>query len=78
MSRATTRGSSSFGPKTFLAFALGVGVGLVLVAPVLPETAGDAFASLVQGEAIVIIAGVSVLALLMVLMAVFYQGYLKA
>lgn len=78
MVRATTKGGSTFGPKTVAAFFVGVGVGLALVAPVLPETLGSLAVDILRDEGTVIVVGVSALAVLMVLMAVLYQGYLKA
>lgn len=78
MARPTTKGGTTFGPKTVVAFLVGVGVGLVLVAPVLPETLGPLAVDVLQDEGTVIVTGVSALAILMVLMAVLYQGYLKA
>lgn len=78
MTRATTKGGRTFGPMTFLAFMVGIGVGLVLVAPVLPRSVGTAFLDLVRGGGTVILVGVLALAAVMVLLAVLYQGYLKA
>lgn len=78
MSRPATRGGSVLGPKTVLAFGVGVGVGLVLVAPVIPETAGEAIGGIIEAGGTVILIGVGALALLMVLLAILYQGYLKA
>lgn len=77
MSRPTARGRSVLGPKTFLAFIAGVGVGLLLVAPVIPEAVVAALAALVDSGGAVIAVGVLALAVLMVLMAILYQGYLK-
>jgi hypothetical protein len=65
------------GPKTFLAFIAGIVVGLLLVAPVIPEAVVGALAGLVDSGGAVIAVGVLALAVLMVLMAVLYQGYLK-
>lgn len=76
MARPTTRGSSLLGPKTVAAFALGVAVGLALVAPVLPDAVGQEVANLVAGSGSVILVGVGALAVLMVLLAVFFQLYL--
>lgn len=78
MSRATTKGGSTLGPKTVIAFLVGVGIGFALVVPVLPDTFGATIAAMVQGGGAVILIGVAALATLMVLLAVLYQGYLKA
>lgn len=78
MSRPATRGGSVLGPKTVLAFGVGVSVGLVLVAPVIPETAGKAIGGIIEAGGTVILIGVLALALLMVILAILYQGYLKA
>lgn len=78
MPRPTARGGSVLGPKTFLAFLTGVVIGLLLVAPVIPEAAVAALASLARSGGAVIAIGVLALAILMLLMAVLYQGYLKA
>jgi len=78
MPRATTAGgSSAFGPKSVAAFVLGIGVGLVLVAPALPATVGPALADVVDSGGSVILVGVVALTVLMVLLAVLYQGYLR-
>lgn len=73
MARSSTRGSSLFGPKTAAAFAVGVAIGLGLVAPVLPDAVGDGAAATLTGSGSVILVGVGALATLMVLLAVFYQ-----
>lgn len=78
MSRATTKGGRTFSPLTFVAFVLGMGIGFVLVSPVLPERFGTSLVGIVQGSGTVILAGVLALAALMVLLAVLYQGYLRA
>lgn len=76
MARPTTKGSALLGPKTVTAFLVGAGLGLALVAPVLPEVAGDAFMAMLSGGGTVIAIGVVTLAVLMALLAVFYQFYL--
>lgn len=76
MPRPTTHGDSLFGPKTVAAFLVGVGVGLAIVAPVLPKSVGAEIAAVLEGGGSVILAGVAALALLMVLLALFYQLYL--
>lgn len=76
MARPTTRGNSLLGPKTVGAFVLGALVGLVLVAPAFPDVVGDQITGVLAGGGSVILVGVGALALLMVLMAVFYQFYL--
>lgn len=76
MARPTTKGGGLLGPKTVAAFVLGTGIGLLLVAPVLPDAVGDGVADLLAGGGSVILAGVGALAVLMVLLAVFYQLYL--
>lgn len=76
MARPTTRGSSLLGPKTVGAFAVGVAIGIGLVAPVLPDAVGEEVAAMMTGSGSVVIVGVGALAALMVLLAVFYQLYL--
>lgn len=76
MVRPTSYGSSLLGPKTVAAFAVGVAVGLALVAPVLPDVGREQFLALVAGAGSVILVGVGALAVLMVLLAVFYHLYL--
>lgn len=78
MARPTAPGRSVLGPKMFLAFVVGIGIGLVLVAPAVPAAAVTAIAGSLQSGGYVIVVGVAALAVLMVLMAVLYQGYLKA
>lgn len=78
MTRATTRGGTTFGPWTFVAFLFGIGIGLALVAPVLPRTFAVAFAEILQAGGAVVLAGVLTFAIIMVLLAVLYQGYLRA
>lgn len=77
MSRPATHGRSVLGPRTFLAFISGVIIGLGFVAPVIPKTAGAALVAFIQSDGVVIAVGVLALALLMVLMAILYQGYLR-
>lgn len=76
MAPPTTQGSRLLGPKSFAAFLVGVGVGLALVAPALPEAVGQQLSGLLSGGGGVILTGVGTLGLLMVLLAVFYQLYL--
>lgn len=76
MARPTTRGGSLLGPKTVTLFAVGVAIGIGLVAPVLPDAVGEEFAAMLTGSGSVVIVGVGALAALMVLLAVFYQLYL--
>lgn len=76
MARPTTRGGTLFGPRTVAAFLVGVGVGLAIVSPVLPESIGAEIAAVLAGGGSVILAGVAALAVLMVLLALFYQLYL--
>lgn len=76
MPRPTTRGGTLFGPKTAAAFLVGVGVGLAIVAPVLPASVGTEIVSVLDAGGSVVLAGVAALALLMVLLALFYQLYL--
>lgn len=78
MPPATTPGRSTLGPMAFLTFLAGVGVGLALVAPVLPRTLGDGFDELLRAGGAVVLAGVAAFAGLLVVMAVLYQGYLRA
>lgn len=78
MTRPTARGGSVLRPKTVLAFVVGIGIGLALIAPVIPEEVGSATAEFLQAGGSVIVVGVAALAVLMVLLAVLYQGYLKA
>lgn len=78
MTRATTKGGSTLSPWAFVAFVGGVGIGLGLVAPVLPATFGTAYADIVQAGGTIVLAGVLAFALLMVMLAILYQGYLKA
>lgn len=78
MSRPTAQGGSALGTKTVLAFLVGVVIGLALVAPVIPETAGLALGDSVQSAGSVIAVGVIVFALLMVILTLLYQSYLKA
>lgn len=76
MAPPTTQGSSLLGPKTFAAFVVGVGVGLAIVAPALPDSAGQQVVIVLASGGDVILAGVGALALLMVLLAMFYHLYL--
>lgn len=76
MARPTTHGNSLLGPKTVGAFVIGLSVGFVLVSPVLPDPVGEEFAALLAGGGSVILVGVGALAVLMVLLAVFYHLYL--
>jgi hypothetical protein len=78
MPRPTARGQRILGRKTFRALVISIGVGLALVSPVIPAAAASAFAESLQSGGTVIVVGVAALAVLMVLMAVLYQGYLKA
>ena len=73
MARPTTAGRSVLGPKTVASFLVGIGVGLALVAPVLPDAVGDEVAALLAGGGSVILVGVGALGAVMVLLAVFYQ-----
>lgn len=77
MAPPTTQGGSSLlGPRTIAAFVVGVGVGLALVAPALPDSAGEQVVVVLSSGGDVILAGVGALALLMVLLAMFYHLYL--
>lgn len=76
MARPTTDGGSLLTPKTAGAFLVGIGVGLAVVSPVLPDALGAELAAFLSGGGSVILTGVGALALLMVLLAVFYQLYL--
>lgn len=76
MVRPTARGGSLLTPKTAGAFLFGVAVGLALVSPVLPDAIGGRLAAILAGGGTVVLGGVAALALLMVLLAVFYQLYL--
>lgn len=76
MARPTTPGGSLLGPKTVAAFAVGVAIGLGLVAPVLPHGVGEEIAAMLTGSGSVVLVGVGALAALMVLLAVFYRLYL--
>lgn len=73
MARPMTPGHSLLGPKTVVAFLVGLGVGLALVGPMLPEAVGDELAALMAGGGSVIAVGVGALAIVMVLLAVLYQ-----
>lgn len=77
MARPTTAGKGVLGPKTVGAFFLGVGIGLVLVAPVLPAAVGDRLAGLLTGGGSVVLAGMGAFAAILVLLAVSYQLYLQ-
>lgn len=78
MSRATTQGSAAFRPMTFVAFLVGAGLGFVLVAPVLPGTLSSEFQALLTGGGAVVLAGVAAFAAVLAVLALLYQGYLKA
>lgn len=78
MSRATTKGGSTFSLMTFVAFLIGVGIGIGFVAPVLPRSIGMSVLELVRAGGTVILVSALALAAVMVLLAVLYQGYLKA
>lgn len=76
MARPTTHGDSFLGPKTVAAFGFGVAVGLVLIAPVLPNTIGEEFAAFSAGPGSVILVGVGTFAVLTGVLAVLYHLYL--
>lgn len=76
MARPTTQGGSLLTPKTAVAFLAGVGIGLAVVSPVLPDAVGDELSAFLASGGTVILVGVGALALVMVLLAVFYQLYL--
>lgn len=78
MTRATTPGRATFGPMAFVTFLLGVAIGLALVAPVLPSTLGSGFDAMLQAGGAVVLAGVAAFAGVLVVLAVLYQGYLRA
>lgn len=76
MVRPTTKGSRYLGPKMVAAFFIGIGLGLAFVAPVLPSVVADPLVGLTSGGGFVILVGVTALAVLMVVLVVFYQLYL--
>lgn len=76
MAPPTTRGGGFLSPKSVLAFGIGLGIGAVLVTPVLPDAVGDGLAEAAGGAGGVILIGVGALGILMVFLAVFYQLYL--
>lgn len=76
MSRPEVGNRTSYGLKTVLAFILGAGIGLALVAPVLPEDLLSALVIEVPQGGDVILVGVLALSLLTLLVAVFYKWYL--
>lgn len=76
MARPTTRGHGVLELRTVAALLVGIGVGFALVSPVLPDAVGEATAALLAGGGTVVLVGVGALALLMVLLAAFYQLYL--
>lgn len=76
MARPTSTGGSLLSPKVAVAFLVGIGVGLAVVSPVLPDEIGAEIAAFLADGGTVILAGVGALGLLMVLLALFYQLYL--
>lgn len=78
MSRPTTKGSGQFGPKAILAFIIGIGIGLALVSPVLPETLIGTILGLQGRIETVVLYGATALGLIIVLLTVLYRLYLKA
>lgn len=62
----------------FVTFLVGVGVGLALVAPVLPAAMGDGFDEMLRAGGAVVLAGIAAFAGLLVFMAILYEGYLRA
>lgn len=76
MTRPSTSGSRILRPRTVGAFIVGAGIGLILVAPALPDSFGSVIADIVAGGGGVILIGVAALAVLMVFIAIAYQIYL--
>lgn len=76
MSRPSTSGRRILRPRTVAAFIVGTGIGLILVAPALPDSFGSMFTNLFAGGAGVILVGVAALAVLMVFIAIAYRLYL--
>lgn len=77
MSRGTTLATRRIlGPKMVGAFLAGLGVGLVLVVPVLPASLGEAVVAFVQSGGAVVVAVVTAVTVLMVLMVLLYQHYI--
>lgn len=76
MSRAEVQHQSVSGFKLFLAFITGIGIGLLLVWPVLPDDLGERFAMEIPKGGEVILVGVLALAILAVLVAIIYRIYL--
>lgn len=74
MTRATTVGDGTFGAKVFLSFLTGVGFGVVLIVPVVPDVVQAAFVGLVQASGNVIFVGVAALLIFMVLLFIFFQS----
>ena len=73
MRPTTYTGKGLLTPRTALAFLVGILVGGVLLWPILPETVGGELGALMAGGGSVIAIGFGTLALLMVLLAIFYQ-----
>lgn len=59
-----------------VAFLVGIGAGFAVTAPVLPDSTGDFVATVLAGGGDVILAGVVALAILMVVLEMFYILYL--
>lgn len=76
MTRPSTSGTRIIRPRTVAAFFVGTGIGLILVAPALPDSFGSVITSLFTGGGGVILVGVAALAVLMVFIAIAYQLYL--
>lgn len=76
MSRVEVHQRPISGFKIFLAFMTGVGIGLLLVWPVLPDDLGERLTMEIPRGGEVILVGVLALALLAVLVAIIYKIYL--
>lgn len=78
MSRATKPGANTYGPMAVLAYIVGAGIGLALVAPILPSTVDLEIQAILRAGGAVILAGMAAFAGLLVVLAILYQVYLKA
>lgn len=77
MSQATSWRQTAPGGKVILAFLFGVGIGLSMVAPVLPRTIGLLTRDLMTGGGRVILVGIAALGILMIILLVLYRTYLR-
>ena len=78
MTRPSKPGSTTSGPMVILTFILGMGIGLVLVAPAIPSAAGQEFQEILRAGGAVILVGMAAFAAVLVVLAILYRLYLRA